>query len=77
VLQQLRQTYQSQAGVIQQKAAGATRTLLSASSEALMRLAQERTAKGDAVGAKRAEAVATALKKIDARPTLDAVRGAL
>ena len=77
VLQQLRQTYQSQAGVIQQKAAGATRTLLSASSEALMRLSQERTAKGDALGAKRAEAVAAALKKIDARPTMDAVRGAL
>lgn len=77
VLQQLRQTYQSQAGVIQQKAAGATRTLLSASSEALTRLAQERTAKGDALGAKRAEAVAAALKKIDARPTMDAVRGAL
>lgn len=76
-LKTLRQAYNAQSAAIQSAAAAAADQLRSAQCELLMTKAKERTAAGNAEGAKRAEAVAAALAKLDGPPSIQAVKDSL
>lgn len=73
-LKTLRSTYDSQSTAIQTKSAQAAASLAKTNHEALLEIAKSRAAKGDINGAKRAEAAAAALLKIQGQPTLEAIK---
>lgn len=73
-LKNLRQTYNAQTAAIEAAADAAAQKLRSAHCEALMTKARERTAAGDAAGARRAEAVAALMAKLDGMPSLKAIK---
>lgn len=76
-LRTLRQTYDSQTSAIQSVATTAAEKLRSTHCEKLMTKAKEREAAGNPEGARRAEALAALMAKLDGPPSVQAIKDSL